>query len=296
LVFDVGALCEDIARSLGIVSKPVEESPGVWDCGKMRLSPGRYGGVQFVLVGEDPKGLLAVTSLRFAGSALIVPSVVIVEQTDMAVIEARGCRVFGLAENCRVVGDQVVVDDAQCWVDVLANVGVVGGQGGDITNKDVVAHMDRRFDTLGHEYSDLQRENVELKQNLAQVLANIGKKVDPEFLQWIFVILGCGSVNGAARRLGISGSTFDQRLKAYVERGGLYRTLYLTLGVRRKGVGQKSIVRFNELLKAHQQGVTDVDDSFWRELLDGLEALNGKNWQTVRDELIVIVKGAMTEG
>ena len=122
LAFDVGVLCTDIAQSLGIVSKPVEESPGVWDCGKMRLAPGRYAGVRFVVVGEDPKGLLAATSLRFVGSVLIIPSMALVEQSDLAVIEARECRVFGLLEDCCISDKHFAVNDAAHWKDTITQV------------------------------------------------------------------------------------------------------------------------------------------------------------------------------
>jgi len=160
----------------------------------------------------------------------------------------------------------------------------------DITNRELKRHFDRRFDTLGHEYSDMQRENDVLKQDLAQALANLARQVEPEFFQWIFVILGTGSVNAAAHLLKIPSSTFDKHLKAYVARGGLYETLYEMVGVRKKGGGRIQIEQFNETFGKHQGVQAVAEPDVLRDLLDGLEAQNGANWKAVRDELIGIVK------
>ena len=165
----------------------------------------------------------------------------------------------------------------------------------DISNVELKAHFDRRFDTVGHMFSDLEQENAALKQNLAQVLSNLARQVETEFFQWIYVILAAGSVNAAAQKLGIPGSTFDERLKAYVAKGGLYATLFAMVGVRAKGVGRKSIERFNEDFAAHQGAQAVAEPNVLRELLDGLEALNGSNWKTVRDELIEIVRSELPE-
>lgn len=164
------------------------------------------------------------------------------------------------------------------------------GDGGDITVLELKTHLDHRFDTLGREFSDLQKENEALKQDLARVLSNLARKVDPVFFQWIFVILGTGSVNAAARALDVPGATFADRLQRYVARGGVYKTLFAMVGARRKGAGQRRIERFNELFEGHQGEPAVGGPGVWRELLDGLEALNGANWKAMREELIGIVR------
>ncbi len=166
---------------------------------------------------------------------------------------------------------------------------------GDISHTELRAHFDHRFDTVGRDFADLQRENQQLKQDLAQLLANIARQVEPEFFQWIFVILGTGSVNAAARLLKFSGSTFAERVKEYVARGGLYKTLFSMLAVRRKGVGRVRIERFNELFAEHQGAAAAAQPDVLRELLDGLEGLNEDNWEGMREELIALVKGELPE-
>ncbi len=180
--------------------------------------------------------------------------------------------------------------------------GIVGSCGAtcrtintDISNIELKTQLDGRFDTLGRNFADLKNENQALKQDLAQVLSNIAKQIEPKFFQWIFVILGAGSVNAAAKILKIPGSTFSGQLKEYVARGGLYSALYSMLGVRKKGAGQKRIERFNELFREHQGEKTLAEPDVLRELLDGLEELNGSNWKVMREELIAIVKTKLPE-
>lgn len=165
----------------------------------------------------------------------------------------------------------------------------------DMTHAELREHLDRRLDNVGRDFSDLQRENESLKQDLAQVLASIARQVTPEFFQWVFVILGTGSVNAAAQRLGIPGSTFAERVKEYVKRGGVYKTLYSMLGVRRKGAGRRQIERFNELFGEHQGQQSIAEPGILRELLDGIEDLNEENWRSMREELIEIAREGLPE-
>ena len=157
----------------------------------------------------------------------------------------------------------------------------------DVSNRDVIRHFDRRLDTLGVEYSDLKRENEVMKKNLADQLVAIGHKVDPEFFRWIIVILATGSVNAASKKLGIPNSSFDQKLRGFVARGGLYRTLFGLLGIRKNGVGVKGIEHFNEDYEKHQMDRgSDAASSLLPDILDALEQMNEKNWPKVRSEMI----------
>lgn len=165
----------------------------------------------------------------------------------------------------------------------------------DISHAELRDHFDRRFDRVGREFADLESENKQLKQDLAQVLANVSRQVEPEFFQWIFVILGTGSVNAAARVLKVPGSTFAGRLKEYADRGGLYETLFSMVAARRKGVGQRRIERFNEMFKEHQGVAMAATPDVLMELLDGLESLNAANWKELRKELIAVVRGELPE-
>ncbi len=158
----------------------------------------------------------------------------------------------------------------------------------DLTNLELKTHLDYRLDTIGHEFSSLNEENTDLKQDLAQSLSNIAERVEPEYFQWIFTIMGAGSVSGAAKLLGIPNSTFIKKLKRYAAKGGVYATLFAMIKARR-GASAKSVESFSEEFAEHQPELFS-DSNHIGDLLNGLENLNGDNWPGVRDELIELVR------
>lgn len=165
----------------------------------------------------------------------------------------------------------------------------------DLSIRDLKGHLDQQLGALGEHVTRMAQENDLLKQGLAKALGDIGRQVEPEFLTWIFTILGQGSVSGAARSLDMPKSSFDQRLKEYVERGGLYRLLYSIVAIRRQGLGQKPVARFDEMFARHQPAATESGPALWRDLIDGLESLNASNWQRVGAELIALLRGGFTD-
>ncbi len=158
----------------------------------------------------------------------------------------------------------------------------------DITNLELKQHMDARMDSVGREFADLEAENERLKGDLAKMIANIASQVDPEYFKWIYTILALGSVSKASAALKIPNSTFSKALKDGTGKGKMYRTLYSMIAPR-KGCGQKSIEGYNPEFAEHQGMAYDNPDVI-KDLLSGLEALNAKNWQQVRDELIELIQ------
>lgn len=172
--------------------------------------------------------------------------------------------------------------------------GFVGGCGiacrhlapNDLSVRELKGHVDARLDTLAERVVAINQENETLKQNLARVLTEFARRVDPTFLAWVFVILAAGSMRGAAKALNMSKSALDRRLRQFAERGGVYAMLYSALEIRRRGVGQEPIQKFNELFLGHQPTSEAPGPDLWKEVMEGLEALNPENWRQVRDELI----------
>jgi hypothetical protein len=158
----------------------------------------------------------------------------------------------------------------------------------DISISSLKTHLDRRLDTLGQEFASIKTENGQLKGDLAKMIANIASQVDPEYFQWIYLILASGSASKAAAALKIPNSTFARQIKTYADRGGLYQTLF-DLTIARKGCGVKTVEHYNPDFAAHQLLAPQTEEAV-RDLLDGLEALNATNWKTVRKELIEVVK------
>lgn len=166
-----------------------------------------------------------------------------------------------------------------------------GGSGDDISISALKAHLDARLDTLGKDFAETKAENERLKADLSKVLSGVARKVEPEFFQWIFVVLGTGSVSAASRKLGVSNSSLDAKLKAYAARGPVYKMLHDMVTIRRK-LGRKSVEHFNELFAEHQPAEACREESLLRDLLDGLESLDASNWELARNELIDLVKEA----
>ena len=185
-------------------------------------------------------------------------------------------------------GVSTVFLDEACSGDSVCCGQACGVCGQDITNAELQAHVDRRLDTLGYEFSSMKEENEQLKVQLAQLIANIAKQVEPEYFKWIYMILASGSVNKASQALKMANSTFDKRLKEYASRGGMYKTLYDLIAVRR-GCGIKSIEGYNPAFSTHQDAAVD-DPGVIKDLLSALENLNADNWPQVRDELIELVR------
>lgn len=223
------------------------------------------------------------------------------------------------AEGCAVLptlseaADRMLAEAGVSGVSLAGNVSltVSGVQGGcgivcrhvtDLSRRALQQHLDDRFDRVEQEVErirtnvrELEAENALLKQQLVRALVEVARRVEPEFFQWILMILGKGSVSGVARELGLSSSTFDERLKRYADKGGLYRTLYSLVAVRRKGFGVRSVEGFNELFLGHQKSGATDESEVLRRVLDGLEALNPNNFQSVVRELIELIRESLPE-
>lgn len=160
----------------------------------------------------------------------------------------------------------------------------------DLPVHELKDHLDTRLDTLGERVIAINQENETLKRNLARVLTELARRVDPTFLAWVFVILAAGSMRGAAQALQMPRSSLERRLREFADRGGVYALLYSTLEIRRKGLGQAPIERFNEVFLDHQQQADSCGPDLWSEVMEGLEALNPDNWRQVRDELMEVLR------
>jgi len=279
---DVAALGRGISDALGFEAAPqVLGDDG--RIGVCRLQGFRRS-VHLILAGDGTEAILACRNLGAnQGTGCVVSP-----ERHAGVAELLGARYVAhlVMPECLAIEGDKIVGNCQRICDSVAR---------DMTNLELKEHLDGRIDTVGREFADIERENEQLKQNLAAVLASIARQVEPEFFQWIFVILGTGSVSAAARELEMANSTFDERLKKYVKRGGLYATLFAMVGVRRKGMGEKRVERFNELFGEHQGPEVAAEADVLHALLDGLEDLSASNWEGMRNELIEVVKEALPE-
>lgn len=218
---------------------------------------------------------------------------------------AEGCAVFPTLSEA---ADRMLAEAGVAGVQLTGNVSLTaaGAHGGcgiacrhvpDLSRRGLRQHLDARLDRVekgvervGAHVRELEAENALLKQHLVDALVQVTRRVEPEFFQWVLMILGKGSVRGVARELGLSDSTFDERLKRYARKSPLHQTLYSLVAVRRKGLGMKSVEGFNEMFPGHQRTEGKDETELLRQVLDGLEALRPGNFQTVVKELIELIR------
>ncbi len=145
-------------------------------------------------------------------------------------------------------------------------------------------------DGVARENEVLRGENEELKGNVVGMLAAVASKVEAEYFRYILAVMAAGSVVRAAQALEMANSTLDRRLKAYAARGETYRRLYDLVVVRQK-LGVRSFERFNEEFAKHQPAELQ-EESVLQSVLEGLENLNGANLESVKKELMGMLKAA----
>lgn len=154
-----------------------------------------------------------------------------------------------------------------------------------------LAMIEEKLALLDQGIRDLQTENAMLKESLAGQFTSIARKVEPEYFHWILSIMAAGSVSAAAGMLGIANSTFNEKLKRHRDRGGIYRTLFDLLEIRRKGLGTKKLEHFNEDYLRHQQESGRANDTeLLREVIEALEAQDEGTWPAIRDELLTLLR------
>lgn len=281
---DTAAIRRGIAGALGLVGVPEDTGDGDVECAGFCERNGRRRRVYLChCVGSDSCARAAADGAGSPDAGCIL----FAERHCGAemVLRARGVALLSMSECLRFDGGTLKGVCSELCRGIAA----------DITNVELRDHLAGRFDNVTTDFAALQKENDLLKQQLAAVLAKMARQVAPEFFQWIFLILAAGSASAAARKLGLAISTFDERLKGYVERGGLYRTLFSLVAVRRKGTGRRQIERFNELFEEHQGEESWSEPNVLRDLLDGLEGLNASNWKSVREELMEVIRGELPE-
>jgi len=279
---DMAALRERLRTALGIDAPSSNAGPGLECLGTCTLGPKRRR-VFWVQAKDDA-------------------TAVVQSQEVIARVGAEGCAVVtSLSETV----DRMLMAAGVSGVSLNERItptpgGFEGGCGiacrhlapRDLPVHELKDHLDTRLDTLAERVVALNQENETLKQNLARVLTEFARRVDPEFLAWVFVILAAGSVRGAAEALKIPRTTLERRLREYADRGGVYSLLHSTLEIRRKGLGQQPIERFNDLFLDHQQSADAVGPDLWNEVMEGLENLSPDNWRQVRDELMEVLRQA----
>lgn len=248
--------------------------------------------MQFLYV-SAARGATALGAVLNAGETVPIGRVVVVLSATLDWVDALTLK--------SLAARRVVVAELEGLIDGpefdLKRIELPPLESAAVSGLDVMHHIDRRFDTLGQEYSGLQKENELLKQRLAEQLVAIGKKVEPKFFHWIVTILGAGSTHAASKLLGIPNSTLAEGMKKFEEKGGLYRTLAAMVRARQQSIGKKSIEHFNDgfLEHQHSSGEYQSDPDLLLTVFEGLEQMDAGNWKSVQKELLKMLLEVVPE-
>jgi hypothetical protein len=162
--------------------------------------------------------------------------------------------------------------------------------------------------------SALRQEIAELRALAKAGFLRFATRVDPDDFRAFAAIMLTGNRYQAAKSLQIQQTAFYRRVESWSSRGGDYKRMYRVTEWRKKA-GRKIKVRLDDSLLGTEvdgqaenpETASDVlesmrdktdeksRDDLLRDILQALCSQNADNWQSVRDELIEILKAEVPE-
>jgi hypothetical protein len=171
-----------------------------------------------------------------------------------------------------------------------------------------IERIDRNIEAVARDRYRLNAENEELKRLTIAGQLQFAERVDAEDYVAFAFILALGNRSAAARRLGIPHRSFYDRVNGWNTRDDDYKRMFRLIEWR-KAVGRKITVRLGQSLqfggtgdeaenpktlesmldRIASQG-SDSREELLKDLLEALRSQNPGNWQSVRNELVAIIK------
>lgn len=168
--------------------------------------------------------------------------------------------------------------------------------------------IQREIAAVRKNFREISQENEELKQLQAEGFLKFAVRVSGADFQAFAVILALGNRKAAADFLAVPHRSFYDRVKKWSSQGPDYRRMLRCIEWR-KAVGRKLKVRLDgsvqsgepgkvaenpqtigEVLSKITQDGGDSRENLLREVLGALENQNGGNWQSIRKELVGLIK------
>lgn len=150
--------------------------------------------------------------------------------------------------------------------------------------------LSRKIEGVGREVYGLKQENEDLKTMQASGLFKFVSKVEPDALRLFFAILEHGDQAKAARALGMRDSSFREKTKGWRRMSAPYRVMYRLIDWRKKVGGRQEVPLADGILS--EIGQNGHNEDCLGQVLEGLRAMNGANWQSIRTELEEVLRGA----
>ena len=108
-------------------------------------------------------------------------------------------------------------------------------------------------------------------------------------MRLFLAILAHGDQSKAARALEMRDSTFREQTKGWKSRGSSYRMMH-SLIEWRKNVGGKKSVAYDDAVLLADGGGSGSHEALLDQVLEGLQAMNARNWPAVCRELMKAIQ------
>jgi hypothetical protein len=160
----------------------------------------------------------------------------------------------------------------------------------------------------------LRQENAELRSLAERGFLRFATRVDADDFRAFAAIMLMGFRSHAAEALGVAQSSLYARVDAWAFRGGDYKRMYLMIEWRKKTARKIKVRLDDSLLGTEVEGQAENPetardvlaamrdktdemsrDDLLRDILQALCSQNADNWESVRDELIQILKAEVPE-
>ena len=197
-----------------------------------------------------------------------------------------GCGYFALE-------DLIGADDGGAFVlvrpmdDLVKEVerhGLDGGAAGVALER-----IDRNLTVVAEQKRELIEENNDLKAMQAQGMFKFVSSVESADMRLFLAILAHGDQSKAARALGMRDSTFREQTMGWKSRGSSYRMMH-SLIEWRKNVGGKKSVAYDDAVLLADGGGSGSHEALLDQVLEGLQAMNARNWPAVCRELMMAIQ------
>jgi len=197
-----------------------------------------------------------------------------------------GCGYFALEDLIGADDDgaAVLVRPMDELVSEVERRGLEGG-GADAALK----RIDRNLVAVAEQKRELIQENNDLKAMQAQGMFKFVSSVEAGDMRLFLAILAHGDQSKAARALEMRDSTFREQTEGWKSKGVSYRVMYRLIRWRKK-VGGKTTVSYDDKILLEGGGDAGGREALLDQVLEGLAAMNARNWPAVCRELVKAIR------
>lgn len=194
-------------------------------------------------------------------------------------------------------------------VTALRAIATGSSQSSSAATAEALGRIERGLVAVAEGNFKLRQENEELRRLAAEGCFQFVQAVAAVDFRYFAMIVALGDRAKAARRLGVKARTFYERVASWAAGGPAYRRMFAIVEAR-KGALRKAAVPLGTttqggggeepenpqtlaaVLEVIQSGKLDQADypHLLQEILNALLAMNPRNWDTIRKELVPLLR------